>query len=122
MANILILNRGSENSVNGSADTIASSALAAMVKALGHSVTISSLQQLNGTLPSETKYVFFYPDLSQIILIEKLMREHTETTFIMTTGSAKERSFSPDADGDKFPNFKILPRPFSVDVLKALLV
>ncbi len=118
MATILILNRDNE----ATADTVASSATGAMIKALGHTVTITTLRELpNNTLPPETKYVFFYPDLMQIVPIEKLMREHPETTFIMTTASAKERSFSPDADGDKFANFKILPRPFSVDILKELL-
>ncbi len=121
MSNILILNRDTENTVNGSADAMTSSALGAMVKALGHTVTISTLAQLNAVLPPETAYVFFYPELSQILPVEKLMRAHPETTFIMTTGSAKDRSFSPEADGDKFPNFKILPRPFSVDTLKGLL-
>ncbi len=118
MSNILILNR--ENQI--SADTVASSATSAMIKVLGHSVTITTLRELPGAaLPPDTKYVFFYPDLMQIVSIEKLMREHPDVTFIMTTASAKERSFSPDADGDKFPNFKILPRPFSVDTLKELL-
>lgn len=121
MSNILILNRDSENTVNGSADGIASNALSAMVKALGHTVTISTLAQIGATLPADTAYVFFYPELSQILPVEKLMREHPETTFIMTTGSAKDRSFSPESDGDKFSNFKILPRPFSVDTLKAIL-
>lgn len=122
MANVLILNRDKEGTMNGTADSIASNALSAMVKALGHTSTISTLRDLGETLPENTQYVFFYPDLVQVMQIEKFMRTHPEVTFIMTTASAKDRSFSPEADGDKFTNFKILPRPFGVDTLKGLLV
>lgn len=121
MSKVIILNRDSENSVNGKSDSISSNALGAMVKAIGHTVTITTLAELSATLPADTAYVFFYPELSQILPVEKLMRAHPETTFIMTTGSAKDRSFSPESDGDKFANFKILPRPFSVDTLKGML-
>lgn len=115
MSNILILNRGTQ-------DTMASSAMSAMLKTLGHTVTITTLKDINAQLPADTNYVVFYPDLMQILPVEKLMRDHPETIFIMTTASSKERSFSPEADGDKFANFKILPRPFSVETLKTLLV
>lgn len=122
MANVLILNRDKEGTINGAADSIASNALSAMVKALGHTSTISTLRDLGETLPENTQYVFFYPDLIQMMTMERFMRAHPETTFIMTTASAKDRSFSPNAgDEHTFDNVKVLPRPFSVDTLKGIL-
>lgn len=131
MAHILIINR--EQNTN---DTIASNALAAMIKSIGHTVEQTTLAQMHNTqpeaappnntqptstLPPDTAYVFFYPELANIATIEHLMGINTRTTFIMTTGSTKERSLNPDTEQEKFPNFKVLARPFSVDTLKALL-
>lgn len=103
-------------------EAIASNALSAMVKTLDCEVKIVSVTELHGAISPEVKYVFFYPDFSQISTMDHLIKENPGTTFIMTTASAKERSFSPDPDGDKFKNFKILPRPFSVNTLKEMLV
>lgn len=121
MAHVLIINR--EQNTN---DAIASNALAAMIKSLGHTIEQTTLANLknaqpDNTLPPDTAYVFFYPELASITTIEHLMGANARTTFIMTTGSTKERSLNPDTEQGKFPNFKVLARPFSVDTLKALL-
>lgn len=114
---ILILNR--EQSPQD--EVIASNALAAMVKTLDSEVQIKTLEQLSGAIPPETKYVFFYPDFSRIAVMDELMKKNPNVTFIMTTASAKDRSFNPNTRENALPNFKTLPRPFSIDTLKEML-